>query len=72
MVLFLHAHFSVAILHSLLFMMEDLDSHLFIADVEVSCWQDQLRQAVSSYFTLSFKLFFLKHFFLELSILCIN
>ena len=29
------------------FTMEDLDSRLFIAGVEVSCWQDQLRQAVS-------------------------
>ena len=29
--------------------MEDLDSRLFIARVEVSCWQDQLRQAVSIY-----------------------
>ena len=33
--------------------MEDLDSRLFIAGVEVSCWQDQLRQAVSiSYLSL--------------------
>ena len=31
--------------------MEDLDSRLFIAGVEVSCWQDQLRQAVSIYFS---------------------
>ena len=31
------------------FTMEDLDSRLFIAGVEVSCWQDQLRQAVSIY-----------------------
>ena len=53
-------HFSVAILHSLLFTMKDLDSRLFIADVEVSCWQDQLRQAVSIYCTLSLKLFLLK------------
>ena len=43
--------------------MEDLDSQLFIADVEVSCWQDQLRQAVSIYFTLNFKSSFLKMFF---------
>ena len=41
--------------------MEDLDAQLFIADVEVSCWQDQLRQAVSICFILSFKLFFIKH-----------
>ena len=27
--------------------MEDLDTRLFIAGVEVSYWQDQLRQAVS-------------------------
>ena len=27
--------------------MEDLDTRLFIAGVEVSCWQDQVRQAVS-------------------------
>ena len=45
------------------FTMEDLDSRLFIADVEVSCWQDQLRQAVSIYFTLNSKLSFLKKMF---------
>ena len=51
--------------------MEDLDSRLFIADIEVSCWEDQLRQAVSIYFTLNSKLSFLKKnvFFLGLSIL---
>ena len=27
--------------------MKDLHTRLFIAGVEVSCWQDQLRQAVS-------------------------
>ena len=27
--------------------MKDLDTRPFIAGVEVSCWQDQLRQAVS-------------------------
>ena len=27
--------------------MEDLDTRLFVVGVEVSCWQDQLRQAVS-------------------------
>ena len=66
-------HFSVAILHSLLFTMEDLDSRLFITDVEVSCCQDQLKQAVSIYCTLSLKLFLLKQFFsFGLSILCID
>ena len=60
----LHAHFSVVILHSLPFMMEDLDSCLFIVGVEVSFWQDQLRQAVSNYFIFSSKLLFLKYFFL--------
>ena len=48
--------------------MEDLDARLFIVDVEVSCWQDQLRQAVSICFILSFKLFklfFIKHNFLD-------
>ena len=43
--------------------MEDLDSRLFITDVEVSCWQDQLRQAVSIYFSLNSKSSFLKMFF---------
>ena len=33
------------------FTMEDLDSRLFIAGVEVSCWRDQLTQAVSIYFS---------------------
>ena len=31
----------------IIFTMEDLDARLFIAGVEVPCWQDQLRQAVS-------------------------
>ena len=44
------------------FTMEDLDSKLFIADIEISYWQDQLRQAVSMYFSPSSKLFF---FFLD-------
>ena len=39
--------------------MEDLDARLFIAGVEVSCWQDQLRQAVSIYYLPIFKLFFI-------------
>ena len=43
--------------------MEDLDSRLFIADVEVSCWQDQLREAVSTYFSPSSKLFFFTNIF---------
>ena len=30
--------------------MEDLDARCFIAGVEVSCWQDQLRRAVSIYY----------------------
>ena len=38
--------------------MEDLDTRLFIAGVEVSCWQDQLRQAVSvSYLSIFRSLF---------------
>ena len=31
----------------IVFTMEDLESRLFIAGIEVSCWQVQLRQAVS-------------------------
>ena len=55
------------------FTMEGLNSRLFITDVEVSCWQDQLRQAVSTYFSPSSKLSFFKNvFFLELSILSID
>ena len=30
--------------------MEDIDEHLLIADIEVSCWKDQLKQAVSQLF----------------------
>ena len=48
--------------------MEDLDARLFIASVEVSCWQDQLRQAVSIYYLPIFKLFFID-FYLIYSIL---
>ena len=48
--------------------MEDLDARLFIAGVEVSCWQDQLRQAVSIYYLPIFKLF-LVNFYLICSIL---
>ena len=29
--------------------MEDLDEHLLIAKIEVSCWKDQLKQAVSPF-----------------------
>ena len=39
--------------------MEDLDSRLFIAGVEVSCWQDQLRQAVSIHFLSHFSSIFI-------------
>ena len=35
--------------------MEDLDTRLFIAGVEVSCWQDQLRQAASIFYLSMFK-----------------
>ena len=45
------------------FTMEDLDSRLFIADIEISCWQDQLRQAVSTYFSPCSKSFFFKNVF---------
>ena len=44
------------------FTMEDLDSRLFIAGVEVSCWRDQLRQAVSIYYLPIFKLFFINFY----------
>ena len=27
--------------------MEDIDEHLLIANIEVSCWKDQLKQVVS-------------------------
>ena len=43
------AYFSVAF--CITFLMEDLDSRLFITGVEISCWQDQLTQAVSVYFS---------------------
>ena len=39
--------------------MEDLDSRLFITGVEVSCWQDELRQAVSIYFLSRFSSIFI-------------
>ena len=31
--------------------MEDIDDHLLIADIEVSCWKDQPKQAVSQHLT---------------------
>ena len=38
--------------------MEAIDEHLLIVDIEISCWKDQLRQAVSqSYITDFFYLF---------------
>ena len=42
------------------FTMEDLDSRFFITGIEVSRWQDQLRQAVSIYFSPISKSFFFK------------
>ena len=35
--------------------MEDLDEHLILGEIEISCWKDQLKQAVSQLqFTNSF------------------
>ena len=69
----MHTHFSAVILHLPPFMMEDLDSCLFIVGVEVSCWQDQLRQAVTNCSIFSFKVLSLKYiFFLGILILHIN
>ena len=31
------------------FKMEDLDEHLLIAKIEVSCWRDQLKQVVGQF-----------------------
>ena len=42
-----------------IFTIEDLDSRLFIAGVELSRWQDQLRQAVSIYYLSIFKSHFI-------------
>ena len=39
--------------------MKDLDTRLFIASIEVSCWQDQLRQAVSVSYLSIFRLKFI-------------
>ena len=56
----------------IIFTMEDLDSRLFIAGVEVSCWQDQLRQAVSIYCLPIFKLHFINFYFIYLILICIS
>ena len=53
------------------FTFEDLDSRLFIAEVEVSCWQDQLRQAVSIYYLSIFKSYFIDFHFIYLILICI-
>ena len=37
----------VTVLCTVFFQMEDLDEHLLITKMEVSCWKDQLKQAVS-------------------------
>ena len=52
--------------------MEDLDSRLFIAGVEVSCWQDQLRQAVSIYYLPIFKLSFIDFYLIYSILICIS
>ena len=44
--------------------MEDLDSRLFIARAEVSCWQDQLRQAVSISYLAIFRPYFIDFHFI--------
>ena len=31
--------------------MEEIDEHLLITGIEVSCWKGQLKQAVSQYLT---------------------
>ena len=54
-----------------IFTMEDLDSRLFIAGVEVSCWQDKLRQAVSIYYISIFKSYFIDFHFIYLVLICI-
>ena len=54
-----------------IFTMEDLDSRLFIAGVEVSCWQDQLRQAVSIYYLSILKSYFIDFHFIYLVLICI-
>ena len=56
----------------IIFTMEDLDSRLFIAGVEVFCWQDQLRQVVSIYCLPIFKSHFLDVHFIYLILICIS
>ena len=62
----LHAQFFHALTFNskfcIAFTMEDLDCRLFIAGVEVSCWQDQLRQVVSIYFLPISKSFFINFY----------
>ena len=52
--------------------MEDLDARCFIAGVEVSCWQDQLRRAVSIYYLPIFKLFFVDFDLIYSILICIS
>ena len=33
--------------------MEDIDEHLFISYIEISCWKDQLKQVVSQSFIIT-------------------
>ena len=33
--------------------MEEIDEHLLITSIEVSCWKDQLKQVISQYLTLN-------------------
>ena len=51
--------------------MEDLDTRLFIAGVEVSCWQDQLRQAVSISYLSTFRSYFTDFHFIYPVLTCI-
>ena len=50
--------------------MEDLDFRLFIAGVEVSCWQDQLRQAVSISYLSIFRPYFIDFHFIYPVLIC--
>ena len=52
--------------------MEDLDSRLFIARVEGSCWQDQLRQAVRISYLSIFRPYFLNFHFIYPVLICIS
>ena len=56
----------------IVFIMQDLDSRLFIAEVEVFCWQDQLRQAVSIYYLPIFKSYFIDFHFIYLILIQIS